>query len=70
MAGRDEMDSTSMDVEIPCLASLEAGDLKGMRLGLPREYFVQGLDKEIEQSVRDAVGRCAGLGADVVEVSL
>lgn len=44
--------------------------LKGMKLGLPKEYFVEGMDPEVEKAVRDAVEHCKGLGAEIVEVSL
>ena len=45
-------------------------DLKGLRIGLPKEYFVDGLDPEIEKSVRDAVAVLKALGAEIKEVSL
>ncbi|MBI9020504.1 MAG: Asp-tRNA(Asn)/Glu-tRNA(Gln) amidotransferase subunit GatA [Verrucomicrobia bacterium] len=44
--------------------------LKGMKLGLPKEYFVEGMDPEVEQAVRDAVAHCKELGAEIVDVSL
>ncbi|OGV59454.1 MAG: aspartyl/glutamyl-tRNA amidotransferase subunit A [Lentisphaerae bacterium RIFOXYA12_FULL_48_11] len=70
MAGRDEMDSTSVDVPVPDYLTSLSGDLKGMKLGLPKEYFVKGMDPEVEAAVRTAVEVCGGLGAEVVEVSL
>jgi aspartyl-tRNA(Asn)/glutamyl-tRNA(Gln) amidotransferase subunit A len=70
MAGRDPLDSTSLDAPVPdYLAALEGG-VKGMRLGLPKEYFVEGSDPEILARVRDAVEFCRRQGAEIVEVSL
>lgn len=70
MAGRDPMDSTSLDVPVPRYGERLEADLRGMKLGLPREYFVGGLDADVERCVRAAVDVCAGLGAEIVEVSL
>ncbi|MFA7368630.1 MAG: amidase family protein, partial [Kiritimatiellales bacterium] len=72
MAGKDEMDSTSIDLPVPDYAKNLTGDhsLKGMKLGLPKEYFVEGMDPEVEASVRSAVEHCKKLGAEIVEVSL
>jgi len=72
MAGKDEMDSTSIDLPVPDFAKDLTTDhsLKGMKLGLPKEYFVEGMDSEVEKAVRDAVEHCRKLGAEIVEVSL
>jgi aspartyl-tRNA(Asn)/glutamyl-tRNA(Gln) amidotransferase subunit A len=70
IAGHDPRDATSAPAPIPDYsAELDAG-VKGMRLGLPREYFVEGMDPEIEAAVRAAVKEYERLGAQVVEVSL
>jgi aspartyl-tRNA(Asn)/glutamyl-tRNA(Gln) amidotransferase subunit A len=77
LAGRDERDSTSAPVPVPdellrLAASDEAaaGVLRGKRLGLPREYFVAGMEPGVEASVRAAVGALEAAGALVEEVSL
>ncbi len=70
MAGRDRMDSTSMNTPVPDYAGSLRGDLSGMRLGLPKEYFAEGMAPEVEQIVRKAVADCASLGAEIVEISL
>jgi len=70
MAGADPMDSSCLDVPVPDYGAALRADLRGMRLGLPREYFVSGTDPEVEQAVRAAVEVCRGLGAEIVEVSL
>jgi aspartyl-tRNA(Asn)/glutamyl-tRNA(Gln) amidotransferase subunit A len=72
MAGKDPMDSTSVEMDFPMFGKNLTDDhsLKGMKLGLPKEYFVDGMDPEVEKAVRDAVEHCKSLGAEIVEVSL
>lgn len=72
ICGQDRMDSSSIDVEVPTFSKELNADtsLAGMKLGLPREYFVEGMDSEVEQAVRDAVEHCRSLGAEIVDVSL
>jgi aspartyl-tRNA(Asn)/glutamyl-tRNA(Gln) amidotransferase subunit A len=74
MAGRDPLDATSLDRPVPdyvqALADGGSGDLKGMRLGLPREYFVAGLHPDVAARVRAAVATCQALGAEIVDISL
>jgi len=71
IAGKDPRDSTSL--ELPpedFLAGLGKDDLKGIRLGLPKEYFVDGMDPRVKASVEKAVDFCAQLGAEIREISL
>jgi aspartyl-tRNA(Asn)/glutamyl-tRNA(Gln) amidotransferase subunit A len=77
VAGRDERDSTSAPVPVPDdLLRLPASDdeaaawLKGKRLGLPAEYFVQGMEPGVEQRIREAVDQLEAAGAEIREVSL
>ena len=70
IAGRDPMDSTTVDVPVPDYAASLKPDLKGMKLALPKEYFVAGMDPDVEKAVRAAVETCRGLGAEIREVSL
>ncbi len=70
MAGQDAADSTSVHMPVPDYLGQCGGSLKGMRLGLPAEYFVDGLDAEVAAAVRAAAACCRGLGAELVEVSL
>ncbi|QHI70877.1 Asp-tRNA(Asn)/Glu-tRNA(Gln) amidotransferase subunit GatA [Tichowtungia aerotolerans] len=72
IAGHDQKDSTSVDVDVPMFGKKLTDDhsLAGMKLGLPKEYFVEGMDPEVEQAVRDAVEHCKNLGAEIVDVSL
>jgi aspartyl-tRNA(Asn)/glutamyl-tRNA(Gln) amidotransferase subunit A len=70
IAGADPMDSTCAAMPVPdYLKELEAG-VKGLRIGLPKEYFLPGLDPEVESAVRAAVEALRVLGAEVREVSL
>lgn len=70
IAGHDPHDSTSVDVPVPEYTSeMEAG-VHGLRIGIPREYFVDGMQPEVETAVRRAVECLEDLGAEVVPVSL
>ena len=70
MAGRDPMDATTLDRPVPDYRRALTCDLKGLRLGLPREYFVEGMDPEVAGAVKAAIARCRELGAEIVDVSL
>ncbi|MBI4371221.1 MAG: Asp-tRNA(Asn)/Glu-tRNA(Gln) amidotransferase subunit GatA [Elusimicrobia bacterium] len=69
VGGHDPMDSTCASAAPPPVPPIPP-DLKGLRVGLPREYFISGLDPEVEKAVRGAVDVLKGLGASVREVSL
>lgn len=70
IAGRDEMDSTSLDVQVPDFTKALVKDVKGLKIGLPKEYFVKGMDPEVEAAVKNGVKELEKLGAEVVEISL
>jgi aspartyl-tRNA(Asn)/glutamyl-tRNA(Gln) amidotransferase subunit A len=77
VAGRDERDSTSAPLPVPDeLLHLASGDdeagghLRGLRLGLPREYFVAGMEPGVEARIREAVAALGAAGAEIVDVSL
>ena len=70
MSGHDPMDSTTVKVSVPDYTSALKLDLKGVTLGLPKEYFVKGMDAEVEKAVRAAVEQCRSMGAEIVEVRL
>ncbi|MFC1497457.1 Asp-tRNA(Asn)/Glu-tRNA(Gln) amidotransferase subunit GatA [Verrucomicrobiota bacterium] len=70
IAGWDERDSTSIRIPVPDYTSILEESLSGMKLGLPREYFIKGMDSEVEHTVKDAVKQCENLGAEIVEISL
>jgi len=73
IAGHDLYDSTSMNVPVPDYTAALTGDIRGnggVRVGVPKEYFIEGMQPEVEAAVRAAVDVLAGLGAKVQEVTL
>ena len=70
ISGHDARDSTSANIPTPDFTRALRKDVEGMKIGLPKEYFIEGMDPEVEKSIRDAVKTLEGLGAKVVEVSL
>jgi aspartyl-tRNA(Asn)/glutamyl-tRNA(Gln) amidotransferase subunit A len=70
IAGHDPADSTSVPAPAPAYASFLDGNAKGLRLGLPKEYFIPGMQPEVEAAVRQAVRALEKNGVEVVEVSL
>jgi aspartyl-tRNA(Asn)/glutamyl-tRNA(Gln) amidotransferase subunit A len=70
IAHYDPRDSTSVDVIAPNYAQALVPDIRGMRVGVPKEYFVEGMQPEVEAAVRAAIDKIADLGAEVDEVSL
>jgi aspartyl-tRNA(Asn)/glutamyl-tRNA(Gln) amidotransferase subunit A len=69
-AGYDRRDSTSLDVPVPDYEAALTGDIQGLRVGVPTEGFVEGIEPEVATAVKDAVSKLAELGADVIEISL
>ena len=70
MAGFDERDSTSMDREVPDYSASLGNSLQGLKIGLPKEYFAEGLNNDVAQCIDQAISEYRKLGAEVVEVSL
>lgn len=70
IAGKDPSDSTSAPVKIPDYLGALGKDIKGLKIGIPKEYFIEGMDKEVNDLVRDAIKKLESLGAVPVEVSL
>ncbi len=70
IAGHDPQDSTSLDVPVPEYTSALDQPLEGLRLGIVREHFAEGLDPEVETTVREAIKVYESLGATVKEISL
>lgn len=70
IAGHDEADSTSANVPVPDYTGFLGKDVKGLKIGLPKEYFVKGLDPEVERSIKAAVQVFQDLGASVAEINL
>jgi aspartyl-tRNA(Asn)/glutamyl-tRNA(Gln) amidotransferase subunit A len=70
ISGYDPKDSTSVDLPVPDYLKEVNAPLKGVRVGLPKEYFIAGTDPDVDRSVKDAVKVFRSLGAEVVDVSL
>ncbi len=70
LSGLDPRDSTSVPQPVPRYAAGLTGDIKGLKLGLPKEYMIGGLDPEVSQAVQTAVKQLEKLGAEIVEISL
>jgi len=69
IAGHDPLDSTSTPLPTPDVSALPT-DLKGLRVGVPREYFIEGIQAEVEAAVRGAIRVLQSLGAEILELSL
>ena len=70
IAGHDPRDSTSMDLPVPDYTAALTGDVAGLRIGVPREVFIDGMQPAVEQAIRAAIDQFAALGADIREISL
>ena len=70
ISGHDRRDSTSVPEPVPNYTDELTGDLKGLKLGMPKEYFIAGIDKQISGAVRTAIEQMQKLGAEVLEISL
>ena len=70
IAGHDPCDSTSLDAPVPDYSAALTGDIRGLRVGLPKEYFIEGLQPEVKTAVEAAVAQLEALGAQVVPISL
>ena len=70
IAGRDPLDSTSADVPVPNYADEIERPVRGLKLGVPKEYFGEGLDPEVRRAVEAAIQKLAAAGCEVVEISL
>jgi aspartyl-tRNA(Asn)/glutamyl-tRNA(Gln) amidotransferase subunit A len=70
IAGRDPMDSTSAEVPVPDYVSELEKPARGLKLGVAKEYFGDGLDEEVRRAVEGAIDRLKSLGCEVVRVSL
>jgi len=70
MSGFDPKDSTSLDVSVPSWEALLSSDLKGKRIGIPKEYRVDGMPEEIEALWQQGIAWMKDAGAEIVDVSL
>ena len=70
LSGHDRRDSTSVPQPVPDYVGALTGDIKGLKLGLPKEYLIGGLEAEVKAAVDAAVKKFTDLGAEIVEISL
>ena len=70
ISGHDERDSTSANVTVPDYSKALIKNVDGLRIGIPKEYFIEGLDADVKKAVSDAVEVFKKLGATVMDVSL
>ena len=70
IAGHDPCDSTSLDAPVPDYSAALTGEIRGLRVGLPKEYFIEGLQPEVKTAVEAAVVQLQSLGAQIVPISL
>jgi aspartyl-tRNA(Asn)/glutamyl-tRNA(Gln) amidotransferase subunit A len=70
ISGRDPLDSTSAPVDVPDFTSAIGMDIKGLKIGIPREYYIEGVDTEVDAAVKAAIKKFESLGAVPFEVSL
>jgi aspartyl-tRNA(Asn)/glutamyl-tRNA(Gln) amidotransferase subunit A len=70
IAGHDPMENTSRPVDVPDYTAALQGPVRGLRIGIPKEYFGVGMDPEVESAVRASIDWFAAQGAEIVDVSL
>ncbi|MBI4707133.1 MAG: Asp-tRNA(Asn)/Glu-tRNA(Gln) amidotransferase subunit GatA [Candidatus Omnitrophica bacterium] len=70
ISGYDALDSTSINTAVQDYTKSLTNDVKGLKIGVPKEYFVEGMDKEVEGALQEAINKLKSLGAEVKEVSL
>ena len=70
IAGHDPCDSTSAPLDVPDFTAALGHDIKGLRIGVPKEYFIKGMDEDVERSLREALKQLESLGGVPFEVSL
>jgi aspartyl-tRNA(Asn)/glutamyl-tRNA(Gln) amidotransferase subunit A len=70
IAGHDPQDSTALNEPVPDYAAKLGNDLRGVRLGLPKEYMIEGIDPQVKAAINAAVKKMNSLGAEIVDVSL
>ncbi len=70
ICGHDAKDSTSINTGVPDYTKSLVNDIKGLKIGLPREYFVSGMDPEVERAINKAIEQLVALGAEYKEISM
>ena len=70
VAGHDKRDSTSLNLPVPDYGAELTGDISNLRIGIPKEYYIEGIDPDVRQSVDQAIELLGSMGADIIEISL
>lgn len=70
ISGHDKNDSTSADLPVSDFTASLGQDIKGMKIGVPSEFFIEGMDSEVEASVKEAIKKIESFGAEAVEISM
>jgi len=70
ISGRDEKDSTTGHVEVPSYSKNLSADIKGLKIGIPKEYFVEGIEDGVRKRIMDGIEQLKSLGAEIVDVEL
>ncbi|MBF0275094.1 MAG: Asp-tRNA(Asn)/Glu-tRNA(Gln) amidotransferase subunit GatA [Nitrospinae bacterium] len=70
ISGKDSFDATSADIPVDNYYDSLEQDIKGMKIGVPKEYFIDGLDPEVEKSIHNAIDVYKSLGAEIIDISL
>jgi len=70
IAGRDIHDSTTPDIPVPDYSAALTGNIKGLKIGIPKEYFVEGMEIGVTKSVQNSIEKLKELGAEIINISL
>jgi aspartyl-tRNA(Asn)/glutamyl-tRNA(Gln) amidotransferase subunit A len=70
IAGHDPLDSSSRPEAVPDYLAALTGNIKGLKIGLPKEYFIDGVESDVEKAVGEAIAQLESMGAEIKEVSL
>ncbi len=70
IAGYDPNDSTSLDTNVPDYTKALVNDAKGLKIGIPKEYYIEGIEPEVKKSIFDGIDLLKKLGAEIVDISL
>ena len=70
ICGKDQFDSTSADIPVPDFTKSLVTNIKGMKIGIPKEFFIEGLNQEVESNIKEAIKVYKNSGAECIDISL
>jgi aspartyl-tRNA(Asn)/glutamyl-tRNA(Gln) amidotransferase subunit A len=70
ISGHDTYDSTSANLPVPDYTKILGQDIKGLKIGIPKEYFIDGMDIEVKENINKSINKLENLGAKTIEISL